>query len=617
MVHFLLLTYFVYGAAFFSMGIAIGTRSWGLEGIKLLKELRWLALFGVTHGAVEWMDMFMLLGEGGPLLHWMKLIFLVISYGFLLYFGVCLLIDDGDQRWIEISGLLILSWLISDFVFVSSFSSVDGLLISEVLGRYFLGFGGGIIAAYALLSRSNAISGGSNIVAHALYMAGIFIALYSFSSIITPEAPFYPAAVLNYSNFQAVTSVPIQLLRATLTVGIVYYILTSLTITEVKAREVLEQQVRARTKEWSNTFNAISDFVSVHDKDFRIIKVNKALSDYLGVKPEELIGKHCYEVFHGEKVPWPNCPHTKTLETKKAVTEEVLDPTFGIPLLITTSPIFDENEEIVGSVHIGKDIREQKRAEEAIRKYAGELEDANRLKDLFADIMRHDLQNPVAVVKGISKIIEDDETRPEKLMQLNIIKRSAEKMEELIEASFMLSRIASKEKLDFEKQDVNAIFKRVVKDFKELIEDKGIEVVYTGKGPCLAHVHGMIEDVFANLLSNAVKYSPRNGRVTIGILDEGEHWRISVTDQGEGIPDEYKERIFQRFTRAHKGGVKGTGLGLAIVKRIVELHNGKVWVEDNTIEYCDEQGQTRRKKQGSIFYVSLPKNLKSDDRFSE
>jgi len=70
--------------------------------------------------------------------------------------------------------------------------------------------------------------------------------------------------------------------------------------------------------------------------------------------------------------------------------------------------------------------------------------------------------------------------------------------------------------------------------------------------------------------------------------------KVMVKDRGEGVPDEYKEKIFRRFERRMKEGVKGTGLGLAIVRRVMEFHKGKVWVEDNP-------------GGGSIFCVLLPK----------
>ncbi|MEE9594702.1 MAG: ATP-binding protein [Candidatus Hydrothermarchaeales archaeon] len=143
-------------------------------------------------------------------------------------------------------------------------------------------------------------------------------------------------------------------------------------------------EVKRAEEEWRHTFDSISDLVSVHDNNHRFLKVNKTLADSLGKKPEDLIGRHCYEVFHHMNEPWPNCPYNKTLKSKKAVTEEVDDPNIGYPLLVTTSPILDEKGEIVAAVHIAKDITEVKRAENALRKRTHDLgERVKELKGLY------------------------------------------------------------------------------------------------------------------------------------------------------------------------------------------------------------------------------------------
>lgn len=126
--------------------------------------------------------------------------------------------------------------------------------------------------------------------------------------------------------------------------------------------------------DWDLFFHNTSDYISVHDKNFQIIRINKALANLLGKEPEEVIGKFCYEVFHGTSKPWPNCPHIRSIESKKDVSEEIDDPNIGIPLLVTTSPIFNKSGKLLGTVHISKNRTQQKQTEEALRKSANELE---------------------------------------------------------------------------------------------------------------------------------------------------------------------------------------------------------------------------------------------------
>lgn len=123
---------------------------------------------------------------------------------------------------------------------------------------------------------------------------------------------------------------------------------------------------RESARETNTIFDCLGDLLFVIDKNRVITKVNKSTCDIFKKKPEELIGKHCYEIMHGTEVPWCNCPATKTFETKRITSEEVNDPHLGIPLLVTTSAILDEQGEVAQVIHIAKDITKQKKTEEAL-----------------------------------------------------------------------------------------------------------------------------------------------------------------------------------------------------------------------------------------------------------
>jgi diguanylate cyclase (GGDEF)-like protein/PAS domain S-box-containing protein len=135
-------------------------------------------------------------------------------------------------------------------------------------------------------------------------------------------------------------------------------------------RRRTEEALRKGEKDWRLTFDSIPDLVSVHDRHFRIVRANKAMADFFGVPAAALVGRFCYEVFHGTEGPIANCPHARTLGTGKAETEEVNDPAIGCPMLITTSPVLDENGEVLASVHVAKDITELKRTENRLHHLA-------------------------------------------------------------------------------------------------------------------------------------------------------------------------------------------------------------------------------------------------------
>ena len=241
------------------------------------------------------------------------------------------------------------------------------------------------------------------------------------------------------------------------------------------------------------------------------------------------------------------------------------------------------------------DVTERKQAEEKLKTYAEDLKHSNELKDMFTDILRHDLLNPAGLVKGFTEVLIERENDGDKLHALQKIEQNNKKLIDLIESAAKFAKLESTDEFEFNVKDIGTIFKDVVEDFGPILYKKQITLDFVAEGEHLANVNPIIEEVFANLLSNAIKYGSNESRIIVDILDSGEKWKVTVTDFGEGISDDDKPNVFTRFKRVGKGNVKGTGLGLAIVKKIVELHGGKVGVEDNPAG------------QGSVFWVTVRK----------
>ena len=243
-----------------------------------------------------------------------------------------------------------------------------------------------------------------------------------------------------------------------------------------------------------------------------------------------------------------------------------------------------------------RDITQRKQDEESLKRYAEDLEHSNELKSLFGDIMRHDLLNPAGVVAGYTEMLYDMEDDEQKIDFLQKIEISNKKLINLIENTAKFAKLESVDDLEFSDENIAAMFKMVVDNFRPQIEDKQITLEFKAEGTYLANVSLMIEEVFVNLLSNAIKYSPEKSKIVVDITDAGDDWRVSVTDQGEGVSDENKPLLFDRFQRVNKVAVKGSGLGLAIVKRIIELHEGDFGVDDNPDGV------------GSVFWVTVKKS---------
>lgn len=221
------------------------------------------------------------------------------------------------------------------------------------------------------------------------------------------------------------------------------------------------------------------------------------------------------------------------------------------------------------------------------------LHDSNRLKDIFIDIMGHDMLNPAGAVKIRSQIALSKEKDPERKEHLRFIYRESEKLIHMIEGAKKLSKLEGTQTLEKEEKDIKKIIQGAIKSLDEERSKKNQKIILKGKGNFIARVNNLIYDVYENLLSNAIKYSPENSTIYITI-EQNASVEVAVYDTGKGIPDKHKKAIFKRFSRIEKAQIKGTGLGLAIVKKVVQAHNGSVWIEDNP-------------KGGSIFRVRIPR----------
>ncbi len=221
------------------------------------------------------------------------------------------------------------------------------------------------------------------------------------------------------------------------------------------------------------------------------------------------------------------------------------------------------------------------------------LEDNVSKKNLFIDIIVHDITTPISVIKSLVEELKNDVKGKE--TEFRIIQRNIDKIINIIENSKKFSKIDQGKNLPKKPVKINEVIKNVIEYLKKEAEKKNIKIVFNdGNKDFPVFANEFIEDVFINIIENAIKYSPENSKITISIEEENGYVLVKIADEGIGIPDEFKERIFQRYERGDKKGIKGTGLGLAIAKRIVEMHGGKIWVENN-------------EPKGSVFYVKLPK----------
>ncbi len=365
---------------------------------------------------------------------------------------------------------------------------------------------------------------------------------------------------------------------------------------EVTERKRAEEKIKLTAKEWETTFNSIPDMVSVQEKEFKIVRVNKAYADTLKMKPNELIGKPCYEIIHGTKEPWPNCPHKQTLETGKAVVEEFFEPRLNMYLEVSTSPIFDEKGEFAGSVHVSKNISERKQAEEKLKKTLLDLERSNKELQQFAYVASHDLQEPLRAVASYTQLLKrryKDKLDESANVFMQFAVDGAVRMQTLIDDLLVYSRIGAKGKL-FEPTDFHLVLGQATTNLRVAIEENHAKITDDNLPTVMADA-SHINQLFQNLIGNAIKFrSQETPHIHLSAELKGNEWLFSVRDNGIGIDPQYKEKIFKIFQRLHSiDEYPGTGIGLAICERIVEQHGGKIWAESEVGKY-------------STFYFTIP-----------
>ncbi len=332
------------------------------------------------------------------------------------------------------------------------------------------------------------------------------------------------------------------------------------------------------------------------DRDWKVSSVNPALLKLIGAKNAsdmmelDFRKTPMYRALGGKKLE-------EKLKKQGSVEVKSLQYTslFGKKVFADVSvTAFREGRGPIGSLFLLRDIEEQARLEEALKNRASELESSNKIKELFIDIIRHDLLNPLGIIKNFSELLADEERDEEKRRMLLSIKSNSKRLVEMIEDVTTFAKVEKSTGGTYTVMNLATIISNTVEHFTPQLADKKMEVDFSPRGEYPVKANPFIDDIFSNLLSNALKYCPEGSKIEVVIRDEEGFWRVQFKDRGPGIPDDEKLAIFERFKRIKRGSIKGTGLGLAIVKRVVEMHRGKVWVKDNP-------------GGGSVFNVELPK----------
>lgn len=241
-----------------------------------------------------------------------------------------------------------------------------------------------------------------------------------------------------------------------------------------------------------------------------------------------------------------------------------------------------------------------------LEKKKAELERLNELKNRMIGMAAHDLRSPLSVIRNYAIfLMEDDEQdndlSDEQIELIEGIKSSSGQMARIIDHMLDISAIESGNfHIEKTERDLRELIKYAISQNRIPAENKKINLEERlPDHPVIREVDPhKFEQVLNNLISNAVKYSHPATTTTVGLTDVGEKEKVTVfvRDQGQGIPEEDLDKLFQPFEKVGvkpTAGEKSTGLGLAIAKKIVEGHNGTIRVESEV-------------DKGTTFYIDLP-----------
>jgi len=377
------------------------------------------------------------------------------------------------------------------------------------------------------------------------------------------------------------------------------------------------RDVTARKKtdaKFRGLLEAAPDAMVIVDRAGRIALVNSQAEHLFGYARAELLGQAIellvpdrFRAPHpGHRTKYFNDPHPRPMGSGLLLAGRRKDGT-EFPVEISLSPVETEEGTLVTAAvrditermrleEIRREMAERKVAEQALAQHAHELARSNADLEQFAYVASHDLQEPLRMVANYTQLLAKryrgklDQNADEFIA---FVVDGVSRMHQLITDLLTYSRVGTRGNT-FGPTDCEAVFTRALMDLRLAVEQAGATVTHD-RLPTVVGDEGQLGQLFQNLLANALKFRGSAApRVHVRAERNGGDWTFTVQDNGIGIAPEHVDRIFLIFQRLHTAAeYPGTGIGLAVCKKIVERHNGRIWVESQVGE-------------GAAFHFTLP-----------
>ncbi len=454
----------------------------------------------------------------------------------------------------------------------------------RLLGR---SLAGGLLCAaiVGLLARILGFTDG--ITPQRIAILGAVLALISGVNALMIARPLYRAVVDGAQRIGAMGQPGFRGLRPLPTVREVRRLSDAL---EERSRRIVAELVgiRSARDELEAVLTSMVEGVIVLDAERRIRRLNSAAGLLFGRDPGQGVGRTLLQYIRNPEL---EDFAARVFAAERPVSGRITvygQDTRHIQINGTRMSALESGHGIrTGALLVLSDITRIRRLEELRR-------------DFVANVS-HELRTPITSIRGfVETLLEGAAEDPERAERfLRIILTHTNRLNSIIEDLLSLSRLEQDdEPIPRDELRVHEVVNRMRDFCQPRARLRNISIVdsYTGSGSAVVN-RSLLEQALINLVDNAIKYSPDGATVRVAVRTRSRDLRVSVSDEGPGIPEDERERIFERFYRLDSARSReegGTGLGLAIVKHIAMVHRGRVWVE---------RGDGDR---GSKFVLSIP-----------
>ncbi|MDT8302032.1 MAG: PAS domain-containing protein [Sedimentisphaerales bacterium] len=586
----MLFVWFIYGLAFFVLGLVILVYPKKPSVFKLADDIWLIAAFGIIHGINEWLDMFLAIGKPFPpdILKIIRLATLVGSFLFLLRFGTKVISEKIKKyRFIQVLPIVLLTvWII---IIVTSNSR---LLMGDISARYLLCVPGTLLTALGLFlqipqfKQTKLPAATRNLQVTAI----TFILYMIFAGLIVKEAAFFPANLLNYTHFMTFFHVPVQIFRAVCAIILAYSTTSLLSIFRWETREIL----RKSELRCSTITSSAPIILFVQDRNYVITFIQGKGLDLLGFEPGQIIGRHILEVF-------PSAPQIQ-LDSQRAFAGEefVTTVTFkGTTFECCYSPLRDKDGEVTDVIGVFLDITIKVKAQNELNKYHRMIEKDARMVEIgtMGSVMAQQLDEPLSLTNLLLKrLLSDLAERPTPEAITSNLKKSLSEVSKSIEIVDRFRSAAQISQTIIAPVDIYQIAKRVMTVFAQSAKSVNLNIALKDMSfvPFMSMTAREIEKIFFILIQNAIDAADAGKKQKLLISCELQYKQIELrfADTCGYIKPQRLKHIFEPFFIGEPDA-RGKNFDLAIVKEIIRTHDGSITAESSP-------------ELGTIFRVTLP-----------